>query len=727
MITRKQFDAYNRSVANLSDGAQREIESGIWAWLQTDEGRAASVAECREYAKGVMSGVIQRYDEAASSLAAQWYDKQAADAHFKLPAAVTAATYDPKTVDETARYQAKKLVNGDPRGFARYCGELGRNDVLRSLNETVIKNAGRDRKVGVRFARVTTGSENCPFCIMLAGRGAVYHTRKTAGEFRHFHRNCVVAGTGLIGPDIELALRRYFEGIVVHLVTSEGYELTVTPNHPVLTSKGWKAAGDIKQVDQLVCAGLADGHEAGVPDEQDAPPAAEDVFRAVALAFPSTWESVPATAEDFHGDGIADSEVDVVGPYGLLRNEVDASPKEEGAEDGLTSTHADEAFGSFPLNGERVGGLLSAGLFPSSCGVMGGCGLGELLASAHLRRSDDSCFRAASDFKTSGLYPAVYNLAGNSEVFGDGEDALSALIPGYNPVWARDFLASGLDAEALERSVNGGVRNSKSGSDLRGVLPGFVHCDDVLVAERRFYSGYVYNLQTVGNWFVSNGIITHNCDCKILPGFENDQMAVLVEGHDPRDELRKWSRINGAEVMATGLYAKGGKNIIAEADAIDAGIAAARAAFRKTDRGPAAWRETLGKLIEGFSNSGKVTTEDFADPKGKELQVAGWLARHGIDSKFRNPDDHNATDANTSDLLLWGETWDIKRVTSSNPNKIAAAIFKKKKQGPNFIVDLSCSKMSSETAKAKIASILEDERVQSVMLIKGGNAIMFKK
>lgn len=206
MIPREQFDAYNRSVANLSDGAQCEIESGIWAWLQTDEGRAASVAECREYAKGVMSGVIQRYDEAASSLAAQWYDKQAADAHFKLPAAVTAATYNPKTVDETARYQAKKLVKGDLRGFARYCGELGRNDVLRSLNETVIANAGRDRKAGVRFARVPTGAETCTFCLMLASRGAVYHTRKTAGEFRHFHRRCdckVVPGFE-DDPDAEL-------------------------------------------------------------------------------------------------------------------------------------------------------------------------------------------------------------------------------------------------------------------------------------------------------------------------------------------------------------------------------------------------------------------------------------------------------------------------------------------------------------------------------------------
>ena len=190
MISREQFDAYNRAVANLSDGAQREIESRIMSWLQTDEGRSASVAECREYAKSVMSGVVQVYDSAAASLAAEWYDKRAADSGARLPAAITAATYNPESVDETARYQAKKLANGDLRGFAEYCGELGRNDVLRSLNETIMRNAARDRKKGMRFARVPTGAETCTYCLMLASRGAVYHSRKTAGEFRHFHRRC---------------------------------------------------------------------------------------------------------------------------------------------------------------------------------------------------------------------------------------------------------------------------------------------------------------------------------------------------------------------------------------------------------------------------------------------------------------------------------------------------------------------------------------------------------
>ena len=58
----------------------------------------------------------------------------------------------------------------------------------------------------MRFARVTAGGETCPFCLMLAGRGAVYHSLKTAGELRHFHRGCrckVVPGFE-DDPDAEL-------------------------------------------------------------------------------------------------------------------------------------------------------------------------------------------------------------------------------------------------------------------------------------------------------------------------------------------------------------------------------------------------------------------------------------------------------------------------------------------------------------------------------------------
>ena len=114
--------------------------------------------------------------------------------------------YEPGSVDDVARYQAKKLAKEGDAAFARACGEFARNDAFRSLNETIIANVGRDRDKGAMFARVSTGTETCTFCLMLASRGAVYHTRKSAGEFKHFHRHCdckVVPGFE-DDPDAEL-------------------------------------------------------------------------------------------------------------------------------------------------------------------------------------------------------------------------------------------------------------------------------------------------------------------------------------------------------------------------------------------------------------------------------------------------------------------------------------------------------------------------------------------
>ena len=42
-------------------------------------------------------------------------------------------------------------------------------------------NAKRDRKKDVRIARVTTGRENCVFCLMLASRGVLAHSERQAG------------------------------------------------------------------------------------------------------------------------------------------------------------------------------------------------------------------------------------------------------------------------------------------------------------------------------------------------------------------------------------------------------------------------------------------------------------------------------------------------------------------------------------------------------------------
>lgn len=188
MISVAEFAAYNRAVAKIGDRAASDVEAAVLAWCRDHEG--ATVAEKREAAKLIMEGFVQGYDDIAAEFAAQWYDDLAERNGARLQQAVTMTTYKPKSVDEAARYQAKKLVKGGDTAFAKACGEYARNDAFRSLNETIISNVGRDKGAGVRFARVPTGFETCAFCIMLASRGAVYHTRKSAGEFKHFHRHC---------------------------------------------------------------------------------------------------------------------------------------------------------------------------------------------------------------------------------------------------------------------------------------------------------------------------------------------------------------------------------------------------------------------------------------------------------------------------------------------------------------------------------------------------------
>lgn len=188
MISAAEFAAYNREVAKIGDRAAADVESSVLSWCRSHEG--ATVAEKREAAKLIMEGFVQGYDDVAAEFAAQWYDHRAEQGGARLEQAVTMTTYRPDAVDAVARYQAKKLAKGGDAEFAKACGEFARNDAFRSLNETISANVGRDKEKGARFARVPTGFETCTFCLMLASRGAVYHTRKAAGELKRFHRGC---------------------------------------------------------------------------------------------------------------------------------------------------------------------------------------------------------------------------------------------------------------------------------------------------------------------------------------------------------------------------------------------------------------------------------------------------------------------------------------------------------------------------------------------------------
>lgn len=189
MISAKRWAAYNAACANVTDKARAETESRILAWLESNDG---DVSNAREAAKAIADGVLAESARDASALAAEWYDSEARRAGAKLPHALTVSVGGKaaESLDATARYKAAHLVDGDAGEFARAMGEWVEYQAKRALNETIIANCRRDAKKGVRYARVTSGVNTCGFCLMLASRGAVYHSRASAGELGRFHTHC---------------------------------------------------------------------------------------------------------------------------------------------------------------------------------------------------------------------------------------------------------------------------------------------------------------------------------------------------------------------------------------------------------------------------------------------------------------------------------------------------------------------------------------------------------
>lgn len=188
MISRRAFDAYSKASASLVNSASARAEKSLRLWF--DMHPDATAAEARQQAIELIDGMAQTYSESASSLAARFYDEQAAEAGIKLEEAVTEISYDAQWATEKMRWAAGLYEEGNVDGFVDAAAGVMANSMKRSLNDTIMKNAKRDKEAGVRFARVPTGSETCAFCFMLATRGAVYHTRESAGEMGQYHPHC---------------------------------------------------------------------------------------------------------------------------------------------------------------------------------------------------------------------------------------------------------------------------------------------------------------------------------------------------------------------------------------------------------------------------------------------------------------------------------------------------------------------------------------------------------
>jgi len=260
---------------------------------------------------------------------------------------------------------------------------------------------------------------------------------------------------------------RDYVGQVITIITASGKEFTGTPNHPVATRRGWRALTELKVGDHVFSRRGSDRGAAGVdPDLYDVEPCIEEVAQAFQLEVPT--RVMPVASEDFHGDG-SGTQVGVVWAHRLLRGGNDPALGEQLREEdlGCTDVQAPGFDGARPLD---LGG--EAHRAPSVSG----------------RRS-----------RGNGSSPVGGKLMGTAEVTASGNAI--ALKPA----------AHRIHVDAIDYG------------DFLGCLAILVEPDEVVDIRFSEFRGHVYNLETVEGWYLSEGIVSHNClTCLALSGHVSD-------------------------------------------------------------------------------------------------------------------------------------------------------------------------------------------------------------
>jgi len=132
-----------------------------------------------------------------------------------------------------------------------------------------------------------------------------------------YRTECLAGDTPVDGAVLTAAYRRFYRGPMFKVVTESGRELTGSPNHPMLTVRGWVPLCELTESDYLI---------AHRPNVEPPRPSRDQNVKACPATIGEIFDSLSAVIfsarersgePDFHGDG-QEGNVDVLRPDGIL-------------------------------------------------------------------------------------------------------------------------------------------------------------------------------------------------------------------------------------------------------------------------------------------------------------------------------------------------------------------------------------------------------------------------
>lgn len=287
-------------------------------------------------------------------------------------------------------------------------------------------------------------------------------TRHSRDDFRIFNVvACFPEWTIVHARDIEVAYKRPYRGNLVEVYTSSG-GFSVTPNHPILTWRGWVPAAKLVEGDYLIRCSFAEPRALADPHIDNMPASFDEVFDS--LSESGIRQGVIGSVMDFHGDG-REAEIQIVTTDRLLRNRK-VSPRTE---------HDPKLI----LKGTHTGQGSLQELCSTKCNP-----LSFLQGFDPASRCDVGSH--------SQFLPILWACLLHSKTLCIGN-------------------ASECSPRLLEGLLETALSNTQLLSQWFNTYPCTISANAIVKIKRRRFSGHVYNLQTSSNDYTANEYIVSNC------------------------------------------------------------------------------------------------------------------------------------------------------------------------------------------------------------------------
>ena len=444
---------------------------------------------------------------------------------------------------QTSARMAQELKN---QGITAFTDKAGRRWTLSDYCNMCARTTARQAEVAAVLTRddwdlwqiVKIGS-TCPVCAPLEGR--VYSKSGTNPDYPplslafgkvdpagpdnlentylNIHPNCLVPGGSILCESLVSASRRYYTGDVITLITASGNEITVTPNHPILTAKGFVAAGTLEEGDEIIEATRKYRRFLRkAPNSINIPTGVEEIFHSFIKARGSTTFSMEGSPIQFHGDGITNRKVDIVFPASFGVGEGNIVNSEQVIKNDFPPAHL--RWLSFPANSAATKLNIRA-LFPFYRFVRSLGFISRIKAiTINSKKLSDLRHGTAANFSNLRVgHSLIVKFKKMFELLSVGfKESRRNIIKPFSALTLRKY-----NSKFFFSIFKGSDRNIKISRNLSAGNAFTVKSLEELFSdncfvisklthkETSFYDGYVYNLETKPHYYIYNNIVTHNC------------------------------------------------------------------------------------------------------------------------------------------------------------------------------------------------------------------------